>query len=171
MVGANCVIGNNVTINDSYIWDNVVIEDGCTIDKCIIASNVKILKNAVINQGCIISHNVVIDENMNVKSYSCLINDEDTATNEEAVGKNGKGTYYEQELDSDDENEETEIWPNLSNGCDDDSDDDASSVSTSFSDSSEDEDRAESPVLDEYACKYCNSLTFSITNSKMLYIL
>jgi len=141
VIGPDCKIGYNVNIKDSYIWNNVVIEDNCSIDQSIIASNVIIRKDAIVEEGCIISKGVVIDSGKHLSSSTLLINDTDTISNEEAVGKNGLGDFY-----SDNEPDNLD-WSSEVKEIE----DDASSVSTSFSDSSD--DRSESPVYDEFNCK------------------
>lgn len=125
----------------------MTIEDNCSIEKSIIACNVVIREKCIIEQGCIISNNVLLDAKVHLKSYSYLINDSDTNSSEEAVGKEGLGNYFESEQDSDNEEGEIDIWGNANREAD----ADASSVSTSFSDSSDDE--SDSPVYDEYKCK------------------
>lgn len=144
VIGKNCTIGSNVNIKNSYIWDNVTVEDNCSIEKSIIASKVVIGKGTCIAQGCIIANDVVIDENMRIKEFTCLVNDDDSAHNKEAVGEHGKGFFFEQQYDSDNESDEIDIWCTEAN-----EEDDASSVSTSFSDSSDDES-CDSPAFDEF---------------------
>lgn len=42
VIGRNCTIGAGVRITNSYIFDDVTIEDDCTIDYSIIANGVVI---------------------------------------------------------------------------------------------------------------------------------
>lgn len=146
IIGPNCKIGNNVQIIDSYIWNNVTIEDNCLIVKSIIASNVTIRQKSVIPKGCVISNNVVVDSGKSLNEGTCLINDTDTITNKDAVGDNGSGDFFQNENDdSDDENEEIDLWENKTKEIDEEV---ASIISTNFSDSSD--DRCDSPIYDEY---------------------
>ena len=165
IIGPNCKIGNNVQIIDSYIWNNVTIEDNCLIVKSIIASNVTIRQKSVIPKGCVISNNVVVDSGKSLNEGTCLINDTDTITNKGAVGDNGSGDFFQHENDdSDDENEEIDLWDNETKEIDEEV---ASIISTNFSDSSD--DRCDSPIYDEYNCKdtiYCHlivELIFFVT--------
>ena len=72
IVGKNCSIGKDVTINGSFLWDNIIVEDGVKIDQSIICSGVKILKGAKIDAGCIIGNGVVIGAGGVVKGNSKL---------------------------------------------------------------------------------------------------
>lgn len=44
-IGKDCEIGENVTLNNCIIWDNVEIKNDLTLENCIIASGCKINKN------------------------------------------------------------------------------------------------------------------------------
>lgn len=57
-IGRNCRIGNNISLCDAYLWDNVIIEDGSSVDRSIVADNVHLKQNVKINRGCLISFNV-----------------------------------------------------------------------------------------------------------------
>lgn len=46
-IGKNCKIGENVTLENCIIWDNVEIEDNINLQDCVIASNSKIYTNLV----------------------------------------------------------------------------------------------------------------------------
>jgi hypothetical protein len=65
----------------------------------IICSNTKILTNTIIQRGCIISYNTIIGNDMNLKEYT-VISNEDGKKNEEDVGKNGLGVKinYQSEI-------------------------------------------------------------------------
>ncbi|XP_058797716.1 translation initiation factor eIF-2B subunit epsilon [Phymastichus coffea] len=62
VIGANCKIGNNVCIEDSYIFSDTVIEDYCHIKDSIIFSKCLLKKNFKLNT-CILLPNVVCNEN------------------------------------------------------------------------------------------------------------
>lgn len=71
-IGCNCTIGKNVNIVGCYIWDNVVIGDGCVINKSILSDNVELKAGVTVEPGSIVSFNVVIGTNFIVKSGSRL---------------------------------------------------------------------------------------------------
>jgi translation initiation factor eIF-2B subunit epsilon len=60
VIGANCSIGANVKINNAYVFDNVTIEDGCELTKCIVGAGAVIKNNTVISRGCTIGFDVVV---------------------------------------------------------------------------------------------------------------
>ena len=49
-------------INGAYIWDNVKIEDNCSIDTSVLCDNVVVYRSSNVSQGCILSWNVSICE-------------------------------------------------------------------------------------------------------------
>lgn len=60
VVGQDCTIGNNVTINDCYIWDSVIIEDDCKLSHALLCNGVHLRKGAVLEPGVILSFKVMI---------------------------------------------------------------------------------------------------------------
>lgn len=66
VVGRRCKIGEGVTLNGAYIWDDVVIEDGAVIEKAIVANGAVIKKNAHVEPSAIISYGVVVGEGKTV---------------------------------------------------------------------------------------------------------
>ena len=45
VIGNNCNIGKNVTLENSILWDNIKITDNVTIKNCIIANDEVITNN------------------------------------------------------------------------------------------------------------------------------
>lgn len=68
IIGRRCHIGKNVTISDSYIWDDVVVDDGSKVDRAIIASEAVIGKNCTLQPGALISYSVRIGDGKEIKS-------------------------------------------------------------------------------------------------------
>ena len=62
MIALTGKIGTNVVINNSYIWNNVTIEEGAVINNSIIANGAVIKKNASVRSGSVVSYNVVVKE-------------------------------------------------------------------------------------------------------------
>lgn len=68
-LGRRCRVGNNVKIDRSYIWDDVVIRDGAQIDGAIIGNGAIIGAHASIEPGSIIGFGVeVTDDSVVTKS-------------------------------------------------------------------------------------------------------
>ena len=60
VLGENVVIGENVRVEDSYIWGNVTIHEHCTILGCIIAHDVTINRQCRIGPTSFISRGLTI---------------------------------------------------------------------------------------------------------------
>lgn len=69
-IGENCVIGKNVCIKNSIIWNDVNIEDNCIVEDSIIADGVIIKPNAKIGSGSLISYKVIIKEGVELPKYT-----------------------------------------------------------------------------------------------------
>ncbi|XP_016675712.2 translation initiation factor eIF-2B subunit epsilon isoform X2 [Gossypium hirsutum] len=65
-----CTIGSNVTIEGSYIWNNVTIEDGCQLRNAIVCDGVILKSGAVLQPGVILSFKVVVGQQFVVPAYS-----------------------------------------------------------------------------------------------------
>ncbi|TPX32224.1 hypothetical protein SmJEL517_g04659 [Synchytrium microbalum] len=72
VIGRNCKIGEKVTIDGSYIWDNTEIKAKSRIQQCIIGRGVKIHENVMISRGCIIGSGVELGPNITVPPFSKL---------------------------------------------------------------------------------------------------
>lgn len=60
VIGRGCTIGSDVSIMNSYIWDNVTIEDGCEQSCSIVCDGAIIKSRAELEPGVILSLKVVI---------------------------------------------------------------------------------------------------------------
>ncbi|MCJ1436459.1 hypothetical protein MMC27_005838 [Xylographa pallens] len=109
VLGRQCHIGNNVTIEGSYIWDDAVVGDGSVINQAVIANEAVIGRNCTIEPGALISYRVRIADNTTVPGDSRLttaipLNTETSMqTDTNLVGKGGEGYGYASDSDSDSE--------------------------------------------------------------------
>ena len=67
------MVGENVQIEDSYIWGNVTIQEGCTITGCVIANDVTIKAKCVIGSNCLISRGITIGPDVSLPIGTRLI--------------------------------------------------------------------------------------------------
>ncbi|SAM85213.1 related to Translation initiation factor eIF-2B epsilon subunit [Ustilago bromivora] len=74
VLGSSVKIGSRTNISGSYIWANTVVGTGCTIERSIIAENVKILDGVKINKGCIIADGCVVGPNVELPAFSRIGN-------------------------------------------------------------------------------------------------
>ena len=72
VIGANCMIGQNVTIKRSIIWDNTEIHDNCTIVDSLICDNVIINRNCVVEAGTRLDKNVQVNEGVVLASNTMV---------------------------------------------------------------------------------------------------
>nr|CAD7455375.1 unnamed protein product [Timema tahoe] len=60
VIGQNCRIGKNCDIADSYIWNNVVIEDGCCVKFSVVGEGCVLSQGVHLKDGCILGPGVII---------------------------------------------------------------------------------------------------------------
>jgi NDP-sugar pyrophosphorylase family protein len=60
VLGNGCEIGAGAHIENSLLWDGVIVEDGASIDGAIVASDARIGARAVVKAGSVIGHGSVI---------------------------------------------------------------------------------------------------------------
>ncbi|GME84892.1 unnamed protein product [Ambrosiozyma monospora] len=73
VIGRNCHIGHDVTIENSYIWDGAVIGDGCIVRHSIVAAGAEVRSNAMLNSGSVIGFGVVIDKDVIVPNETKIV--------------------------------------------------------------------------------------------------
>ncbi|XP_047944614.1 translation initiation factor eIF-2B subunit epsilon-like [Salvia hispanica] len=69
VIGEDCVIGSNVSIDGCYIWNKVKIEDGCRLKHAIVCDGVTMKSGVVLEAGTVLSFNVVIGQDFVVPAY------------------------------------------------------------------------------------------------------
>eukprot|EP00126_Sphaerothecum_destruens_P005930 Sdes_comp19120_c0_seq1m9831 len=72
VIGKNCKIGKNVSIEGSYFWGNVIIGDFCNIKNSILCDNVVLKENVTLQEGCIISYGCVLGPEICLSSNSMI---------------------------------------------------------------------------------------------------
>lgn len=72
VLGKRCAIGRNVTIEESYLWDNVFVGDGSIIQRAVLADGVIVGPNCRIEPGALISFGVRIQDGTTVSGTSKL---------------------------------------------------------------------------------------------------
>ena len=114
IVGRRCKIGDNVRIENSYIWDDVVIEDGSSIARSILANSVFVGQGASIPEGSLLSSGVHVSSGIqlpaNPPSILSLVsqNGKPLAPDDKLVGQGGKGARYNSFGDEVEDGEEEE---------------------------------------------------------------
>nr|XP_037278889.1 translation initiation factor eIF-2B subunit epsilon-like [Rhipicephalus microplus] len=125
VIGRNCTIGHNVHLRNAYLWDNVVVEDNCRLQQCLLASGVVLKRNVTVTPGCVLSFGVVVGPEIKLKEGTLLQPTPDTdgfedepAQVEECdpslVGKEGLGFLCRPEDEDDDEDDDEalpeDVW-------------------------------------------------------------
>lgn len=59
IVGANCVINADATLERSVLWDNVTIEAGARVRDCVLGEGVRIPTNALIERAVVVRRELV----------------------------------------------------------------------------------------------------------------
>ncbi|KAJ4406634.1 translation initiation factor eIF-2B epsilon subunit, GEF [Gnomoniopsis sp. IMI 355080] len=114
VVGRRCFIGQNVKIEDSYIWDDATVEDGSVITRSVIGGSATVGKNCKIEAGSLVSFDVMISDNITIPPatvLSVLSHDREfVKTDLKLLGPKGKGATYK--YAEDDEDDDEDVDPN-----------------------------------------------------------
>ncbi|KAH6937485.1 hypothetical protein HPB50_000752 [Hyalomma asiaticum] len=129
VIGRNCTIGCNVRLRNAYLWDNVVVEDDCHLQQCLLASGVVIKRSVTVTPGCVLSFGVVVGPDIKLKEGTLLqpTPDSDGFEDEPAheflhctecdpslVGKEGHGFLCRPEEEDNDEDDDDalpeDVW-------------------------------------------------------------
>ncbi|KAH8819541.1 nucleotide-diphospho-sugar transferase [Xylogone sp. PMI_703] len=104
IIGRRCRIGKNVNIHNSYLWDDVVVSDGVSVEQAIVASEVSLGKDSKVLPGTLLSFGVKVADGKEVKEGARLTKakrkDEKTGdmvpvpTDEALVGAGGEGYEF-----------------------------------------------------------------------------
>lgn len=89
VLGRRCQIGNDVVIESSYLWDDVVVGDGSSIRQAIVAGGVEIGRNCEIERGALISFGVRLAESTTIFANSKIARD--TSEEQDCASKGGHG--------------------------------------------------------------------------------
>jgi translation initiation factor eIF-2B subunit epsilon len=114
IIGRRCQIGQNVMIQNAFIWDDVVISDGSIVDRAIIASSVVVGRNCKVLAGALLSFGVRIADEKEVKAGARVTRakrklesdgEEGQAvpSEPEIVGEGGEGYEFHDEDEDNDE--------------------------------------------------------------------
>ena len=53
-------VGDNVHLDGAYIWDDVCIDDNCTINLAVLDNSVHVYRNTTILSGCVLAYQVCV---------------------------------------------------------------------------------------------------------------
>lgn len=137
VIGTGCRIGKNVRLENAYLWENVTVEDDCSVSFSILCDSVSVASGSTIENGCLLSFGVKVGPAVSIppgtlitriyQSQVSQLSDDfaepETPTspvNDEApfdhsvVGKEGEGHVWVQSRSSeDDEDEEEDLTQQL----------------------------------------------------------
>eukprot|EP00906_Rhabdomonas_costata_P019198 RCo028005 len=95
VIGANCRIGRNTQIVDSFVWDNVEIGPDCVLESCIVCADVEIGSGAHISPGTILSFKVKVGDGHHTSPDSRIqVPQMGQPSNPAAVGAGGYGVLW-----------------------------------------------------------------------------
>jgi len=177
VVGVNCTIGNNVIIENSYLFNGVTVGDGSVVQYSVVGENCTIGGNSTIMDSCILgSDGVVVEPGTKLQGKRVLASDSNGKAN-----RLSSLAYIYEANDNSDSDEEHEIVANLTNhvrsmsmnSCNSSSDDndDASSIVASIPD---DTCMFYSEVVDSLIRGFedhvhCDNLILEINSSRYAY--
>lgn len=100
-IGRRCKIGTNVTVVDSHLWDDVIIEDNAVIHSSVVCSGAIVKKNAKISRGCILSYGTVVGEGIELPSFTRLTLRDGMKEGSSSAGTGSKGSPWKFESSGD----------------------------------------------------------------------
>jgi translation initiation factor eIF-2B subunit epsilon len=95
VVGNDCFIGENVTLENCHLWDGVQVEDGASVTESILCHGCVVKRGAVIAKGCIIGQACIIGENVVLPAFTRITNN---------VDEDEDDAFQDEEDDDDDDN-------------------------------------------------------------------
>ena len=105
VIGRRCFIGKNVTIEDSYVWDDAVVEDCSTVTRSVLGESSTVGKNCKIGAGSLISNNVTVSDGISLPPSTVLstlsYERKPVPNDSKTLGPKGKGGIYTYEEDED----------------------------------------------------------------------
>ena len=69
-LGADCSLGPNTVIRESYIFDDVRIGANCSLNNCIVGRNVQIGDNVTIGKGVLLGDGVKLGKGVTVPEFA-----------------------------------------------------------------------------------------------------
>lgn len=70
VIGPRCRIGADVLVDNCYIWEGCVIEGGCRLYGSILADQVRVRVNTIVNRGCLVTSNTTIGPKTEIPSHT-----------------------------------------------------------------------------------------------------
>lgn len=102
VIGNDCEINNGVTVKDSFLWDKVRIQEGATVIESILAADCLIKAGATINRGCIIGRGCVIGTGVELPEFTRITQMEEREENFDGDGFDDSEDEEEDDCDDDD---------------------------------------------------------------------
>jgi translation initiation factor eIF-2B subunit epsilon len=69
-LGADCALGPNTSVRESYIFDDVRIGANCSLNNCIVGRNVQIGDNVKIGKGVLLGDGVKLGKGITVPEFA-----------------------------------------------------------------------------------------------------
>lgn len=63
VLGQNVKVGQNCRIFNAFLLDNVVVEDNCTLEFCVVGANTTVQANSVLTEGCVVGESCLVPAN------------------------------------------------------------------------------------------------------------
>ncbi|KAJ1771227.1 translation initiation factor eIF-2B epsilon subunit, GEF [Coemansia sp. RSA 1813] len=100
VLGARCHVGEYSVVRGSYMFNDVTIGKGSTIERTIIGERVVVLDNVVLERGCIISDDVTLGPNVRIPAFTYIARKRPQSTN--GFSDDDMDSYSDEESDGDD---------------------------------------------------------------------
>ncbi|KAJ9050658.1 translation initiation factor eIF-2B epsilon subunit, GEF [Entomophthora muscae] len=104
VIGCNCQIGDQVTLEGAYLFEGVSVGSNCSITRSILGKGVQVKDGVTISKGCLIGDNCVIGPNVVVPPFSKL--SPSPQDDEQGCSLGAQAYIFDDEFSDDDEFEQ-----------------------------------------------------------------
>ncbi|PGH26578.1 hypothetical protein AJ80_01707 [Polytolypa hystricis UAMH7299] len=119
VIGRRCRIGNDVVLEDAYLWDDVAVGDGTQIrraiaaDKAVVGERCRIEPGSLLSFGVKIANGVTVQESSRITKAVREGREEEDKTDTEVVGAGGEGYEFVPGEDEEDESDVESVGSGL----------------------------------------------------------
>ncbi|XP_059617931.1 translation initiation factor eIF-2B subunit epsilon [Phlebotomus argentipes] len=106
VVGKRCRIGNNCKITNSFIFDDVTVEDNCRLDHCVLGQGCIVKKDSTVTGGAVCGDRVILPEKSSIDKLTIQSTAPEFSEPSQKLGKSAFVVLEERETDAQDSDDD-----------------------------------------------------------------